>query len=79
WRAGYRHDADIERCVDIATSRGAAAIGVSDHGIAPGCRGDVVLVDVASRAEAAVTRPARLAVVKAGRITTSRSSIGNAG
>ncbi len=69
WRAGYRRDADIERCVDIATTRGAAAIGVDDHGLAPGCRGDVVLVDVACPAEAAVTAPPRTAVVKAGKIT----------
>ncbi len=67
WRAGYRRDADIERCVDIATSRGAAAIGVGDHGLTPGCRGDVVLVDAASPAEAAVTSPPRVAVVKAGK------------
>lgn len=68
WRAGYRRDADIERCVDIAASRGAAAIGVGDHGLAPGCCGDVVLVDVACPAEAAVTAPPRSAVVKAGKI-----------
>ncbi len=73
WRAGYRRDADIERCVDIATSRGAAAIGVSDHGLAPGCRGDIVLVDAASPAEAAVTSPQRVAVVKAGNITTTEA------
>jgi cytosine deaminase len=73
WRAGYRRDADIERCVDIATSRGAAAIGVSNHGLAPGCRGDVVLVDAASPAQAAVESPARFAVVKAGNVTTAKA------
>lgn len=69
WRAGYRSDADIARCVDIATTRGAAAIGVSDHAISPGGRGDLVLVDVAGPGEAAVTVPPRSLVVKAGRVT----------
>ena len=68
WRAGYRKDADIERCVDIATSRGATALGISDHVLAPGGRGDVVLVDAACPAEAAVASPSRVAVVKAGNL-----------
>ncbi len=74
WRAGYRLDSDIVRCVDIATSRGAAAIGVTDHGLAPGCRGDVVLVGAASPAEAAVTNPPRVAVVKAGNIAWAEAN-----
>ena len=54
WRSGYRRDEDIERCVDLATTRGAAAIGVSDHHLRPGGRGDVVLVEATCPAEAAV-------------------------
>ena len=69
WRAGYRSDTDIARCVDIATTRGAAAIGVADHALIPGGRGDLVLVDAAGPAEAAVARPIRSLVVKAGRVT----------
>jgi cytosine deaminase len=68
WRAGSRTDTDIERYVDIATTRGAAAIGVTDHGLAPGCRGDLMLVDVATAAEAAVTSPPRMAVIKTGKV-----------
>lgn len=79
WRAGYRSDADIERCVAIATSRGASAIGVADHELAPGGRGDLVLVDVAGPAEAAVTHPARMMVVKRGSITHTHASFGRAG
>ncbi len=66
WRAGYRRDSDIARCVDIATSRGVAAIGVADHVLEPGGSGDVVLVDAANAAEAAVTHPARSLVVRRG-------------
>ncbi len=69
WRAGYRRDEDIARCVDIATSRGAAAIGVTDHALVPGGRGDVVLLDAAGPAEAAVAHPPRSLVVKAGRVS----------
>ncbi len=68
WRSGYRRDDDIERCVDVATTRGAAAIGVADHHLAPGGRGDVVLIDAACAAEAAVVSPERAAVVKSGRL-----------
>ena len=68
WRSGYRRDEDIERCVDVATTRGAAAIGAADHHLRPGGRGDVVLVDAACPAEAAVTSPKRTAVVKSGRL-----------
>lgn len=68
WRAGFRRDTDIERCVEIATSRGAAAIGFDDHVLAPGGRGDLVLVEAAGAAEAAVTRPRRALVVKSGAI-----------
>jgi cytosine/adenosine deaminase-related metal-dependent hydrolase len=68
WRAGYRRDADLERCADIATTRGAAAIGVTDHALVPGGRGDVVLVDAACAAEAVVTSPPRRLVVAAGRV-----------
>ncbi|MEO5575107.1 MAG: amidohydrolase [Gaiellaceae bacterium] len=66
WRCGYRRDEEIELCVEIASSRGAAALGVSDQVLAPGGRGDLVLVDAAVPAEAAVAHPPRSLVVKHG-------------
>ena len=66
WRAGYRRDEDIGRCVDIATSRGAAALGIDDHLLAAGGRADLVLVAASGPAEAAVVHPPRDLVVKAG-------------
>jgi len=71
WRAGYRRDEDIARCVDIATTRGAAAIGVSNHEMVVGGRGDVVLVGAAGAAEAAVTSPPRSLVIKSGRVVSN--------
>ena len=66
WRAGYRRDEDIQRCLAVATSGGAAALGVDDHGLAVGGRADLVLVAAATIAEATVTAPARELVVKGG-------------
>lgn len=66
WRAGFRRDEEIALCVEIASSRGAAALGVDDHVLAPGGRGDLVLVDAATPAEAAVVHPFRSLVVKRG-------------
>ena len=66
WRAGCRRDGDIALCVEIASSRGAAALGVADQVVAPGGRGDLVLVDASGLAEAAITHPPRSLVVKRG-------------
>ena len=66
WRAGYRRDEEIALCVEIASTRGAAALGVDDLVVAPGGRGDLVVVDAATPAEAAVVRPPRTFVVKRG-------------
>lgn len=63
WRAGYRSDEDIERCVEVATWRGAAALGRDDMRLEPGGRGHVVLVDAATPAAAAVTLPHRATVI----------------
>ncbi len=68
WRSDYRHDHDIERCLEIASTRGAAALGVADHGLTVGCRADLVLVDAANPAEAVVSCPPRALVVKAGAV-----------
>jgi cytosine/adenosine deaminase-related metal-dependent hydrolase len=66
WRAGFRRDNDIALCVEIASSRGAAALGVLDQVVAPGGRGDLVLVDASGPAEAAVAHPPRSLVIKRG-------------
>ena len=70
WRSGFRRDEDIASCIDVATTRGAAALGVHDHHLGVGGRGDVVLVDAATPAAAAVIHPPRDLVVKAGRPVT---------
>ena len=52
--------------MEVATSRGAAALGVLDQVVAPGGRGDLVLVDASGPAEAAVAHPPRSLVIKRG-------------
>ncbi|MGB0113189.1 MAG: amidohydrolase [Ilumatobacteraceae bacterium] len=75
WRAGARRDADIARCVDIATTGGARAIGVTDRVLEAGGRGDLVLLDVATAAEAAVVHPPRSLVVHRAQVVhTSHTS-----
>lgn len=69
WRAGYRRDEDIEKCVELATWRGAKALGRDDLRLEPGGRGDLVLVDAPTPAGAAVTKPTRSAVVRGGVVT----------
>lgn len=66
WRVGYRRDSDIARCLEVATGGGARALGVTDHGLTPGARADLVLVDAATAAEATVVGPVRDLVVKGG-------------
>lgn len=72
-RLGFRRDDDIERCVDLATTRGAAAIGIDDHAITVGGRGDVILLDVAGPAEAAVIGGPPAVVVKGGTVVSGLS------
>ena len=66
WRSDFRHDHDIEFCLEIATTRGAAALGVNDHGLHVGGRGDLVILDAAHPAAAAARHPARSTVIKRG-------------
>lgn len=64
--AGYRRDDDLAQAVRLATTDGAAMLGVDDHAVQPGARADLVLVDAANVAHAVVTLPARDLVVSGG-------------
>ena len=55
----------------IASTRGAAAIGITDLMLEPGGRGDLVLVDATCPAEAAVASPPRTMVIKADKVVQS--------
>jgi cytosine/creatinine deaminase len=68
WRAGARRDEDLAATLEVATSGGAAVLGLPDYGLEPGCMADLVLVPATTLGEAVVTHPPRTLVLKAGRI-----------
>jgi cytosine deaminase len=76
-RNNLRQDAELALALDIVTTGGARALNVSDYGLAPGCGGDLVLVDAETVAEAVAQRPGARTVVKRGRIVArdGRASI----
>ena len=67
-RNNFRRDDEIALAFDCVSSAGAAGCGFADHGLAPGARADLVLVDARCLAEAVVARPARKLVVSGGRV-----------
>ena len=68
WRAGARRDEDLAAALEVATSGGAAVLGLPDNGLDPGCAADLVLVPATTLGEAVVTHPPRTLVLKSGRI-----------
>ncbi|MEZ5935630.1 MAG: amidohydrolase family protein [Alphaproteobacteria bacterium] len=68
-RNNFRRDDEVEMALDVCTFGGAAVMERGDYGLAPGCSGDLVLVEAESLAEAVANRPPRKLVVKAGRVT----------
>lgn len=58
----------MKQCFDAVTVNAAAAMGLTDYGIAVGKPADLVLLDARDPIEAIRLRPPRLAVVKAGRV-----------
>ncbi|HSF62863.1 MAG TPA: amidohydrolase family protein [Paracoccaceae bacterium] len=68
-RNNLRSDADVALALAVCTTGGAAVMGVADHGLTPGCRGDLALLGGQTLAQAVVEGgPVRL-TVKGGRIT----------
>jgi cytosine deaminase len=67
-RNNFRRDDELKIALDVVTSGGARALGLSDYGLAPGCGGDVVLVAAETIAEAVAQRPGNRTVIKRGRV-----------
>jgi cytosine/adenosine deaminase-related metal-dependent hydrolase len=67
-RYNLRRDDELALAFDVVTIGGARALGLEDYGLAPGCSGDLVLVEAATIAEAVAQRPGRRTVVKRGRV-----------
>lgn len=60
--------AAMKQCFDAVTVNAAAAMGLTDYGIAVGKPADLVVLDARDPIEAIRLRPPRLAVLKGGRV-----------
>jgi cytosine deaminase len=60
--------------LDMVTTAPARVLGRQDHGLAIGCRADLVVLDATTLAEAVGGMPARALVVKGGRIVSARAA-----
>ncbi|WP_102106893.1 amidohydrolase family protein [Oceaniglobus roseus] len=63
--------AAIRQCFDAVTVNAAKAMGLEGYGLEEGCRGDLVILQAADPAEAIRLSPARLAVVKGGKVIST--------
>jgi cytosine deaminase len=68
-RNNLRRDDELAVAMDICTTMGARAIDVPDHALTVGGRGDLVLVEGETVAEAISIRKPRKLVVAGGRVT----------
>jgi cytosine deaminase len=65
---------EIGRMFDAVTVNGARTLGLEDYGLEPGCRADAVLLDAHDVVDALRTHPARVAVVRAGRVVAETAA-----
>ena len=63
-------EADMAAVLDMVTTAPARILGREDHGLAVGCRADLVVLDAATLAEVVGGVPGRALVVKGGRIAS---------
>ena len=62
-------------CFDAVTVNGAKVLGLDGYGIAPGCRADMVVLQCHDEIEALRLRPARLFVVRGGRVIATTAAV----
>ena len=73
-RNNLRRDDELALVLDIVTIGGAAALGLRNYGLTPGCGGDVVLFAAETIAEAVAQRPGGRTVVKRGRVVAGNGA-----
>ncbi|MBS0428003.1 MAG: amidohydrolase family protein [Proteobacteria bacterium] len=74
-RYNLRRDDEIDIALDCVTRAAALGCGFADHGLVPGSRADLVLVDAQSVAHAVVARPPRRLVVAGGAVVVRAGAI----
>jgi cytosine deaminase len=60
--------AEMRRCFEAVTINAAKVMGLEGYGLEPGCHADLVVLQAADPVEALRLRPARLQVVRRGRV-----------
>jgi cytosine/adenosine deaminase-related metal-dependent hydrolase len=67
-RNNLRADRDVEHALWCCSGGGARVMGLEGHGIAEGCRADLLLVEAESVTHAVVAHPPRRLVLRGGRV-----------
>jgi cytosine deaminase len=73
-RNGMTNDVDLEEAARICSPGGAESMGLAGYGLAPGCRGNVVLVPARSLAEAVALTPHQRRVVCGGVLVVDKGA-----
>jgi cytosine deaminase len=68
-------ETDMATALDMVTAAPARILGRRDHGLAVGCRADLIVLDASTLAEAVGGLPARALVVKGGQVTSSTRGV----
>ncbi len=68
---------EMRACFDAVTRNGARTLELESYGLEPGCHADMVVLQASDTIEALRTRPARLHVIRRGRViaSTPRSTV----
>ena len=65
----------MKQCFNSITTEPAKILGLKKYGLSKGCKGDLVIVQCKSPLEAIRLRPARLFVIKSGKIISSTEPV----
>jgi cytosine/creatinine deaminase len=69
--SGYE---EIRTLIDMITVNGAKALGLTDYGIEPGCRADLVLFDAPTESDAVRLMAPRRVVIRGGKVVARTES-----
>ncbi len=65
----------MESCFDAVTTNPAKILGLENYGLKKGCKADLIILQCSNAIEAIRLRPARLFVIKSGKIISSTSPV----
>ncbi|WP_434348031.1 amidohydrolase family protein [Myxococcus virescens] len=77
-QAELMSDDDLKYASSLITDSAAEVLGITDYGLHPGCRADLVVIAAGSVPEAVAAHPERLLVVHDGRVVGPVPGVGRA-